>query len=149
MTVQTTYSLNHTNAYAGQIANMNPLEVVSKLAEGGVIPYGSTVSRGTADDQVTKGGTAIIGVAARTAVAEGNSTYDAEYEQYSAVNVVRDGYVYLTISENGADGGALNSVDATGVIGVGAATTGETDLTGWTLEEDVTAGNVALVRVRA
>lgn len=44
MTVQTTYSIDHANAYAGMVADMQLINQVSRLNKtGAVIPYGKGV----------------------------------------------------------------------------------------------------------
>ena len=150
MTAQTTYTVNMPVAYDGQLGDMNPKEIISLLCETAAgVSFGRTVSLGTADDQGVLGGTAPIGVAVRELAHEGAaSTAVVQYNETEAMSIIRDGYVYALIADNGSRGAALNSVDATGAIGVGAAGAGETDLTGWTLEQDVVAGNIALIRVK-
>lgn len=141
MTVQTTYKAVSDLAYPGLIADNNPFETISKKAEG-AIDFGMPVKRGTDEDQVIKGGPLPIGIAVRHLDAEDDSYADEE-----TVTVLRMGYVYLDVSETGSAGDALNVVDATGVIGVGAAGAGESDLPA-TLEQDLAAPGIALCRYR-
>lgn len=147
MSVQTTYSSVLTAAKPGQIADLNPVEIETRLCETAAgIGFGKVVSRGTDDDEAVLGGTSPIGVALRVYSNEDGTAY----EQYETMAIIRKGMVWVTVSETGSPGDALNSVDATGVIGVGAAGAGETDLTGWTLEDSVgVGGGIARVRINA
>jgi hypothetical protein len=149
MSAQTTYVRNMPVAYAGLIADLEPAEIISKVAEGSAIGFGKTVSRGTSDDQATLGGTALIGITVRSLDREGAASTGAiDYDDESTMAVVRKGYIWAVITETGVPGNQLNSVNATGAIGVGAAVAGETDMVGATLESTVvSAGDLGIVRV--
>ena len=144
---QTAYSLNAAAALPGMIADIEPHEIVSKKAEG-AFGFGLVVVRGTADDQVKLNGTVQFGVSVRDLARENNSSGNTQYEDNDVAAVMKKGYIWVEVADTGSPGDALNFVNATGVIGVGAAGAGETDLTGWTLESTVASGgDLGLIRV--
>jgi len=149
MSAQTTYTKLHNAAYAGLIADLEPKEVVSKHAEGGDIGFGLAVSRGTADDQATKGGSAVLGVTVRSLDREGAVTTGAvDYDQYSTMAVMRAGYCWVNVQDTGSPGAALNYNTTTGLIGVGDPGAGELVFPG-TLESTVASGgDLGLIRVQ-
>jgi hypothetical protein len=121
---------------------MNGADIVSRVAEGN-IPAGSVVSRGTGNSQVVKGGTTPFAIALRSADTEfANGLADKE-----VIGALRTGYVNLDVKNTGAKGAALYSVDATGEVYVGTASTGQTQIP-VTLEETLTAAGVAICRAR-
>ncbi len=146
MSVQTSYTRLQAVGYHGALADLNPREIVAHPAVAAV-PFGSIVSRSGAG--VAKGGTTPIGVALRDLTRQANTagSSDVEYDDEEAVNIARKGYVYLTIAAGGSAGDALLSNDTTGVIDVGTAGAGETQLNA-TLEEAAAAGAVALCRIQ-
>jgi hypothetical protein len=148
MSVQTSYAINMDRAYPGLLADLNKNRIISRLAEGGAIPFGTVVSRGTADDQCVLGGTDPIGVALRTLDREGDlGTADLEYKEKDAVAVIEDGAVYVSVGSTGSPGDVLKYVNATGAILTGAPGTGETALPG-VLEETVAAvDDIARIRL--
>jgi hypothetical protein len=150
MSAQTTYTTNTGSAYAGQLADLEPKEVVSRLAESGDIGFGLAVSRGTADDQATLGGSAFLGVTLRSLDREGTVLTGAvDYDQYSAMAVLRSGYCWVTVADTGSPGAKLNYNTTTGAIGVGAPGAGEAEFPG-TLETTVASGGtLGLIRVHA
>ena len=146
---QTSYSLNAPAALPGLISDIGPHEIVSKKAEG-TIPFGYAVSRGTdADNQVAAGGTAPIGVAVRDLHREISDAGNTEYVDLETAAIMRKGYIWVTIAATtGVPGATLYSVDATGAIEIGTAGAGQTQLTGWSLENTVaSAGDLGLIRV--
>jgi len=153
MTVQTSYAENMSAAYEGQLADLNNKysDIVSKRVEtsAGIAP-GRVVSPGTADDQVVIGGDATgIGVTIRDLSKRGAaSTNELTYAQYEVAGVMKKGYLYVNIPTASAMGTGLFYNDTTGVIDAGTASTGETQLTGCTLEETTTAENtIAKIRL--
>lgn len=140
MAIQTAYAAAHSVGYPGQLADGNPTEIVSLVAEGN-IPMGSVVKKGTSDNQVLVGGPLPIGIAVRS--------LDVEADIYAAtqvLGVLKKGYIYLTIANTGAKAAALKIVDATGVISVGTASTGESQLPA-VLDQTLGAAGVARCRV--
>jgi len=148
MSAQITYERNMPIAYAGQLADIHPRIVTSKLAEGGDIAFGLVVSRGTADNQATLGGTAPIGVTVRDLAHEGvQGTGAIDYKETEAMAVMEDGWLYAAIADTGSPGDLLKYTNATGVIGTGAAGAGETKLPG-TLESTITTGgDIGLIHI--
>lgn len=151
MTVQTSYELNQANAVPGLIGDIGFNEIDSFLAEGAVA-FGYVVSRGTADNQAVPGGDGTgIGVAVRDLAREGAATTGAvSYADGDTMAVMRfgsGGKIFAELAAGGNAGDALHYVDATGVIDVGAAGAGQTDIVGATLEKDTVAGGVGLIRL--
>lgn len=148
MSAQTTYTVLHDAAYAGLIADLEPKEVVSKVAEGGDIGFGLVVSRGTSDNEATKGGSAAIGVTVRSLDREGAVTTGAvDYDQYSTMAVMKSGYCWAVIADTGVPGAVLNYNTTTGAIGTGVPGAGEKVLPG-TLESTVSSGgDLGLIKV--
>jgi hypothetical protein len=146
MTVQTTYDRYIGKAYAGQLADgFNPKYVKSLIAEGAVI-YGRTVSQGTADDQAVQAGTPPIGIAIRDLNNENNiGSVSTQYDDEQVMAVLEEGYVYIALANTGAKGAAIFSTDATGIISVGTAGAGQTQLTGSFLDETIAAAGVARI----
>jgi len=147
MTVQTEYERYIGTAYAGQLADgFNPTLRKSLISEGVVI-YGRTVSQGTADDQAVQGGaTNILGVALRDLNAENFiGSIAKQYPDEKVMAVIEEGYVYVNITNTGAKGAAIYSVDADGTIAVGTAGAGQTQLTGSKLDETVASAGIARI----
>lgn len=147
MAAQTTYTQDAAKALPGLVAyGYGPNEIVSKKAEG-AFNFGLVVVRGTSDTQVKLNGTVQFGVSVRDIHRENTSTPATLYQDEDVAAIMKRGYIWATIADAGVPGNALNFVNATGVIGVGTAVAGETDLTGWTLETTVGAGELGLIRV--
>jgi len=92
-----------------------------------------------------------IGVTVRDLAREGAANTGAvSYADTETMAVMRFGSgskIYVAIPTGGSAGDVLNYIDATGVIDAGAAVAGETDIVGATLEEDVVAGGVGIIRL--
>lgn len=148
MSVQTSYERDMPIAYAGQIADMQPRQVTSKLAESTDIGFGLVVSRGTADNQAILGGSAPIGISLRDLAHEGvQGSGVIDYKETEAMAVMEEGWCYVAISNTGSPGDALKYNTTTGVLGAGAPGGGEAVLPG-TLESTVsTGGDIGLVRI--
>ena len=128
----------------------------NKIVEtaAGVIP-GVVVSRGTdPDSQIVLGvSTVVLGIVVRTGDANGalgsEVTNTPVYAQYEVANVLRRGYIWAyTTGVAFAGSEAISVVDATGVLKLGAAGVGETDLTNIVLETTMAAAGVALFRIK-
>lgn len=146
MSVQTTYSQYHSANYPGQLYGPGPHTIDTYLVEtaAGVAP-GKVVGQGTADDQCVIGGDAIgLGIVVRNLDVENNTSDAIVYAQKTPVGVLVEGECVVYVSEAGAKGAALNYVDATGVIGVGTAEAGETDLKAELMETLAAAGNARI-----
>lgn len=151
MSVQTTYTRNSAIAYAGLIADNNPSERVSGIAEA-AIGFGLAVQKGTSDDQVKIGGGAsgagYAGISVRHLNEEGALADAAiQYDDKDMVDIFKFGWIYLNVTTTGVKGAVINANDTTGVIKAGAAGGGETLIAGATLEEAVaSAPAIALCR---
>lgn len=152
MSAQTTYSINHARAFAGQLADINLSRDAISQPAGAVIPFGVVVQRSATTGIVTVGGDALgIGVALRDLTREnGLGNVDPTYVEFDTVVVLREGYVYVAIAGTGNIGAAIFYDDTTGAIGVGTAGAGETQITNATLEEVVTVtGEIAKIRLQS
>ncbi len=151
--VQETYLRNSAIAYVGLVADNNPSERISKIAEG-AIDFGLAVQRGTDEDVQVKvgGGTAgagFLGISCRVLNQEGALSDAAiKYNDEDMVAILKSGWIYLNITNTGTAGSALNMNDTTGVIKAGAPGAGETAIPGGTLEKTVNiADTIALCRI--
>lgn len=78
------------------------------------------------------------------------STNAVSYEDTDVVPVLRDGYAYAAIAGTGAPGASLYFTNATGALGIGTASTGQTQLSTWSLESTIaTTGDIGKIRVRS
>ena len=150
MSAQTSYSSSMDKCYHGQIGDIGPSDIVSKCVQTAAIGFGIAVSRGTLDNQITKGGdNTFFGVTVRSLDREGTANTGAiTYAVGETAAVMRKGYIWLTLTTNAAVGSDLHYTDTTGVIDAGTASTSETILAGATLETAVTSSQkLALVRL--
>ena len=151
MSAQTTYATSISDAYAGLVVQQDSdcTQIVSKTAYGSVINFGVVVSR-SGDAKATLGGSGTgIGVTIRSLDREGTKLTGAiQYAVGDSMAVLRKGYIWVVIAKTGVPGNALYYVNSTGLISVGTAGGGQTDLTGCTLETTVaTNGDLGLIRV--
>jgi hypothetical protein len=93
----------------------------------------------------------VIGASVRDIGIAGTGTSNAViYADTDAISILRDGYMYLALAGTGSPGDAIYFVNATGALGIGTATTGQTQLSNWSLESTIaTTGAIGKVRVRA
>ena len=152
MSAQTTYALYQDGAIHGSLSDLGFNQITSFKSEGAV-PFGVIVKRGTnKETQCAVGGTAnVLGVSirdiAREYAARGDTT--TSYADKTVVSVLRSGYINLKLTTGGNPGDALFYVNATGVIDVGTAGSGQTQLTAAQAElQTVTAAAaVGVVRI--
>jgi len=143
---QTSYSQDMARGYAGQIADCAWNNVESKVVESAAAP-GLVVSRGTDKErQVVKGGTAPIGVLVRDLANENNTGDALVYAAKDVVGVITAGKVLVSVDSAGTAGAKIYVTSATGVVGVGTASTGQVQLNG-TLEETITAAGIAMIKL--
>lgn len=131
MSVQTSYSTNTAVAYNGQLADLNPKEVVSKLAQVSAISPGVVVSRGTADNQCKAGAVATSATkttgaapftmtAGMTVVVDVDNAGDATATWDAAAGYVDDTTTYPVTDQDGLNvtiafnGGATQTVTFSG-----------------------------------
>jgi hypothetical protein len=113
-TIQSTYSTTHARWVEGQVLNMEPFDIVSRLAEDVEgIDFGKVCVQGTADNQVVD--------SEATVKFCGIATLDVtqptgRYEQYSTVNVMKKGVIVVQASEAVAVGDPVYYTPATGVL---------------------------------
>lgn len=150
--VQTTYSASIARGYAGQVGDANPTRKVSLIAEGGAIPYGRAVQQGTNDDQalIGSGTTAFRGIAIRVHNQENSAVgvESAEYSENDLMAVIEEGAVLVDLINTGSKDDGIYSVDADGTIGAGTAGAGQTQITGATLTETITAAGIARIQLK-
>lgn len=163
MSAQTTYDLNQSKGYAGQVANNAVNNIVTGVVGAGTVLPGIFVSRTASAESapttfnkganyvVAAGGaTDPLGVAVRDLGREGApNTAAISYEVSDQLPVMRGGYIYLTIPSGGSHGDRIKYTTATGVIDAGAPAVGETGIDGARLEVDTAAGGVGLVWIPA
>ena len=150
MSVQTTYT-DMGKAYAGQVADMNPREVISKVAEGDIL-YGYPAIRGTAENQVkapTATGGKFLGVIVYT-LGGYSSTNDVDQVSSTEVaNVIRAGYVWVKTEQTVVAGDPVFFVHTTtvGNFRKDANTNLADAITGATFETAANAGDLVLIRL--
>lgn len=148
---QTSYSINHGEAYEGMIADLQPKEIVSRAVETAAgIGIAVAVSRGTdAEKQVVLGADgAFFGVTVRSLDHEVNDSGNLVYDQYDAADIMRHGYIWVAVPSGCSVGDLANYADGTGVIDAGAEVGGtSTQIPGATFETAAAAGGLALLRI--
>ena len=149
MPAQTSYSQNLRAALAGLLYEGDTArDVVSRKVETAAgIGFGLAVSRGTAEDQITLGGTSFLGISVRSLDVEGNTDGEVQYDEKSTAPVLRQGYIWAVCTNGCNPGDAAKYVQADGTLASGAANAGETAIAGGTWESVTAAGNVGLLRV--
>ncbi len=150
MSAQTSYSRKIANATPGLLADLNNAQVISRQAEGGAIPFGAVVSRGTTDTQAVIGGAVPLGITVRDLAREGAvNTGAVDYSELDAMAIMQDGYIYATIPSGGADGAPIKYNITTGVLDAGAPVAGENSLDGAQLMGTVVAGGIGVIRLNS
>ena len=150
MSAQTSYSLTQPVAYAGLIYALHPHQIDSRAVETAAgIGFGLAVSRGTdLEKQCVLGGTAFLGITVRSLDREADDAAGAiEYSQYETAAIMRQGYIWATLPAGGNPGDAILYNNTTGVLDVGTAGAGETQLDGATLETVTAAGELGVIRL--
>jgi hypothetical protein len=124
-----------------------PNEIIDRAVETAAgIAVGVGVTRGTdkAKQVVVGYAAGFLGFTCRLGdqYGPGGETNAINVPQYSQISLMRSGYLYLALTANdsGSPGDAINIVNATGVVGIGTAGGGETQLDGIELDEVVTSG---------
>ncbi|MEK1888532.1 MAG: capsid cement protein [Phyllobacterium sp.] len=112
--VQTTYSATHARWIEGMVLNMEPSDVVTRLAEDVEgIGFGKVGVQGTADNQVVDSEITVkfVGIAVLDATQP-----TGKYEQYSNVALMKKGVIVVQASVAVAVGDPVYYVPATGVL---------------------------------
>lgn len=108
--VQTTYEAEHAPAFEGQRANLGLINITSKVAQDGDIPFGRAVVRGTADNQAklpTTGSQAFMGITEMTTAWAENASDLHLYEQYREMNIIDFGEVWVYTEQSVVPGDAV------------------------------------------
>lgn len=148
--VQTTYG-NMPVASIGQIADINPATITSKVAEGTVL-FGYPVVRGTADNQAkvpTATGQKFLGVAVRSLAAYASADDISKYADETVFSVIEDGFVWVSVDEAVVAGDPVYFIH-TGNVGRFRtdANTDKADIvTGATFETSADANGLALIKL--
>lgn len=153
MTAQTSYAILQPVAYAGQIVDLAPRNVISRSIETALgAAFGIIVSRGTDKDKqaVIGGTTGILGVTVRALDQEGAANTGAiKYDVTDTAAIMRNGYIWVICPTGCVPGDPVNFVEATGVIDSGAPSgTGETGLDDFFFDSTAAAGELAVLRVK-
>lgn len=150
MSAQTSYSIKHPTAYAGLIYAQAPKDIVSRSVETAAgIGFGVAVSRGTdKESQVVIGGTDFCGITVRSLDREGAiNTGNILYKQKETAALIREGYLWVVIPTGGNPGDSIKYNNTTGVLDVGTAGVGETQLDGAQLDTTTAAGALGVIRL--
>jgi len=148
--IQSTYAEAPTNAFPGATVDFHGFrDDEPGHIEAGDLDAGTLVQRGTHPDgfiAATDG--EYIGVLIRDKSKAGAATdHDLTYSHEEQVTVRKGGYIKVNFTGTGDKDDALLYDDTTLAISAGTAGEGETQLTGWTLAEKMTASGVAKIRI--
>lgn len=112
--IQTTYSATHARWVEGMVLNMEPNDIVTRLAEDVEgIGFGKVAVQGTADNQVVDSEATVkfCGIAVLD-----TTRPTGKYEQYDNVAVMKKGVIVVQASVAVAVGDPVYYVPATGVL---------------------------------
>lgn len=110
MPVQTSYEAEHSAAYEGQRSDLGLINITSKVAQAGDIPFGRAVVRGTADNQAklpTAGGQGFLGITELTTAWSENASNLHLYSQYREMNIIDFGEVWVYTEQSVVPGNAV------------------------------------------
>lgn len=112
--IQTNYTATHARWVEGMIPNMEPNDIVTRIAEDVEgIGFGKVCVQGTADNQVVDS-EATVKVAGIAVLDTTRPT--GKYEQYDNVAVIKKGVIVVQASEAVAVGDPVYYTPATGVL---------------------------------
>jgi hypothetical protein len=118
----------------------------ARRCESASIDFGIVVSGGSSDGQCVAGGSTPIGIAMRNP-ARGMVANDAKYLIKEMVDILDGDDIYVnTADAAGSYGDPLHYTISSGLIGIGAASTGEAALPGF-LAQDVSAAGIVRIHV--
>jgi hypothetical protein len=141
--IQTTYSATHARWVEGQVLNMEPNVIVTRIAEDAEgIGFGKVCVQGTADNQVVD--------SEATAKFAGIAVLDTtqptgKYEQYANVAVLKKGVIVVSASEAVAVGDPVYYTPATGVLS--KTSTSNTLIAGATWDTSTSGAGLASLRL--
>lgn len=160
MPVQTSYTAEQAVAFEGQKSNLGLANITSKVAEGGDIPFGRAIVRGTADNQAklpTATGQAFIGITEFTSAWSNNANDIHLYSQYREMNILDFGEIWVYTEQSVVPGDAVyfrHTADTAPLDVVGRfrkdSSGGDADLIiGAAFETTTAAGGLAKVKMDA
>jgi len=156
--VQTSYLAEQVAAFEGQRSDLGLINITSKVAEDGDIPFGRAVVRGTADNQAklpTTGSQAFMGITEMTTAWSENASNLHLYERYREMNIIDFGLVWVYTEQSVVPGDAVyfrHTADTAPLDVVGRfrkdASGADADLiVGASFESTTAAGGIALVNL--
>ena len=144
---QSTYPCFMAPVFEGMIAEGTPCTILTKIAEGGDIPFGTAVVRGTGDEQAmtpTAGGQDFVGLTIRDSAIEGAGSDTAQFADMKPMAVLIEGAIWALCLDGALAGDAVSFDSASGGLGVAVG-----DLVqNATWETTTAAGELGLVRLR-
>lgn len=150
MSAQTVYEINQKKGIQGQIFDLNTVDTVTGIVEGGDISFGVAVKRGGNDGQIQVGGggaSKLYGISARSLDRMADDpTGSTKYKATEAALVVRYGYLWVTCVNGCSKGDSVFVNDTTGVFR-SATDTGFTEATNCKFETTAAAGELAVLRI--
>ncbi len=162
MSAQTSYDLNLTKGYSGQVADIQDSNIVTGIVATGqtIVPgifVQRTASAESAPTTFNKGANYVVsagganaadnlGIAVRDLGREGApNTAAIVYNETDQIPVMRSGYIYVTIPSGGSHGDPIKFDQTTGIIDAGAPAVGEAGIDSARLEVDTAAGAVGKI----
>lgn len=142
-TIQSNYLAQHARWVEGMVLNMEPNDIVTRIAEDVEgIGFGKVAVQGTADNQVVDSeatvkfvGIAVLDITRPT----------GKYEQYENVAVMKKGVIVVAASEAVAPGDPVYYTPATGVLSKTASSNTLIANASWETSRD--AANLAALRL--
>lgn len=147
MSVQTTYNENMRAAVAGQIANMESSNLISRTVEDSAgIGFGVAVTQGTDDNECTAfaGTGGILGITARDQSVDPDNP--DEFAQGDSARILTQGVIWVTAAE-GVDAGEDVYVEDDGTF-TGTETSTATVLANARWDSSTTGSALAKVAIR-
>lgn len=149
MPAQTSYEINHPNAYPGQLADINSATLVSRSVEdANGADFGIAMSRGTDGEKqalvgIQSGG--FLGISVRSLSRESEEGGSVKYRQNATAALLSDGFIFARCPSGCNPGDEVFADNATGVLDAGEAGAGETQLDSATWETSTEAGGVGVI----
>lgn len=141
--IQTTYAAAHARWVEGMLPNMEPTDIVTRLAEDVEgIGFGKVCVQGTADNQVvdSEATAKFVGIAVLDTTRPA-----ARYEQYDAVAVLKKGVIVVTAAEAVAPGDPVYYTPGTGALS--KTSSSNTLISGASWETSRDSNNLAALRL--
>jgi len=156
----TDYNADHDPATEGQKANLGLANITSKVAEGGDIPFGRAIVRGTADNQgklPTAASQGFLGVTEFTSAWSENSSDLHLYAQYREMNILDFGEIWVYTEQSVVPGDPVYfrhtadtaPLDVLGRFRKDASGADAELIQGATFETTTAAGGIAKIKLNA